>query len=252
MAPAGLAGALQSHAAAGADVDSAGFFASSFTLDNYVTVFGSAAQLGRGIVNSAIVALLTTALAIILGAPAAYALARLQVPRADAILLMVLAAQMFPAIVIVIPLFIAASKLGIDRHKAQSHPGLSVVQSADGDLGAARLFCGPSRGPRARRAHGRRIDRSDVSHDHPADLAAAAVRRGDLCLHRGVERVLLRAHHDAPGVADGADRHFVFRRPVSDGLRTDDGSGGHFGGARHSSWPSCFATPFCAALPTAC
>jgi multiple sugar transport system permease protein len=89
------------------------FSPSSFTLDNYVTVFGSAAQLAHGIANSAIVALLTTALAIILGAPAAYALARLQVPRADAILLMVLAAQMFPAIVIVIPLFIAASKLGI-------------------------------------------------------------------------------------------------------------------------------------------
>lgn len=89
------------------------FSPGSFTLNNYVAVFGSAAQLAHGIANSTIVALLTTALAIILGAPAAYALARLQVPRADAILLMVLAAQMFPAIVIVIPLFIAASKLGL-------------------------------------------------------------------------------------------------------------------------------------------
>ncbi len=89
------------------------FSAGSFTIDNYVAVFGSAAQLGRGILNSTIVAFLTTALAILLGAPAAYALARLRVAHADFLLLLILAAQMFPAIVIVIPLFIAASKLGL-------------------------------------------------------------------------------------------------------------------------------------------
>ncbi len=57
--------------------------------------------------------MLTTALAIILGAPAAYALARLNIRFAEPILLMVLAAQMFPAIVIAIPLFITASKIGL-------------------------------------------------------------------------------------------------------------------------------------------
>jgi multiple sugar transport system permease protein len=85
----------------------------SFTLDNYREVFGSAAQLGRGLLNSLIVATFTTALALILGAPAAYALARLTIPHATLLLLMILAAQMFPAIVIVIPLFIAAAKLGL-------------------------------------------------------------------------------------------------------------------------------------------
>ncbi len=89
------------------------FSPSSFTLENYSAVFGSAAQLGRGIANSLVIAVLTTALAILLGAPAAYALARLGVRHADGILLMVLAAQMFPAIVIAIPLFITASKLGL-------------------------------------------------------------------------------------------------------------------------------------------
>lgn len=89
------------------------FSPSSFTFANYLEVFSSAAQLGRAIVNSLIVATFTTALAIILGAPAAYALARLEIKHADTILLMVLAAQMFPAIVIVIPLFITASKLGL-------------------------------------------------------------------------------------------------------------------------------------------
>lgn len=89
------------------------FSAAAFTLDNYIQVFGSAAQLGKGILNSSVVALMTTALAILLGAPAAYALARLPVPGSNVFLLLVLAAQMFPAIVIVIPLFIAASKLGL-------------------------------------------------------------------------------------------------------------------------------------------
>ena len=86
---------------------------SSFTLANYLEVFSSAAQLGRAIINSLIVATFTTALDIILGAPAAYALARLEIKHAGTILLMVLAAQMFPAIVIAIPLFITASKLGL-------------------------------------------------------------------------------------------------------------------------------------------
>ena len=86
---------------------------SSFTLENYTAVFGSAAQLGRGIFNSLLISIATTALAILLGAPAAYALARLDIRHADTILLMVLAAQMFPAIVIAIPLFITASKLGL-------------------------------------------------------------------------------------------------------------------------------------------
>lgn len=85
----------------------------SFTLANFREVLGSAALLGKGLMNSVIVAGLTTFLALLVGAPAAYALARLEVKHHDALLLLILAAQMFPAIVIVIPLFIAASKLGL-------------------------------------------------------------------------------------------------------------------------------------------
>jgi multiple sugar transport system permease protein len=89
------------------------FSPSSFTLANYKEVFSSAAQLGRGLSNSLIISTLTTALALLLGAPAAYALARLDIRHADIFLLIILTAQMFPAIVIVIPLFIAAAKLGL-------------------------------------------------------------------------------------------------------------------------------------------
>jgi multiple sugar transport system permease protein len=85
----------------------------NFTFENFSTVIGAAAALGRGIVNSLIVALFSTALALLLGAPAAYALARLSVPRADAISFLILATQMLPGIAIAIPLFILISRLGL-------------------------------------------------------------------------------------------------------------------------------------------
>ncbi len=90
------------------DVSPAGF-----TLDNFIQVLYAAAALGRGIMNSAIVALFSTAVALTLGAPAAYALARLPVPRANGVAFLILATQMLPGIAIAIPLFIAISRLGL-------------------------------------------------------------------------------------------------------------------------------------------
>ncbi len=89
------------------------FSAASFTFANYAGVFSAAAQLGQGFANSFLVALFTTAVAIAVGAPAAYALARLSIPGANTILLMVLGTQMLPGIVIAIPLFIVMSHLGL-------------------------------------------------------------------------------------------------------------------------------------------
>jgi multiple sugar transport system permease protein len=85
----------------------------NFTLENFSTVLAAAAALGRGIANSLIVSLFSTALALVLGAPAAYALARLPVPRANSIAFLILATQMLPGIAIAIPLFIVISKLGL-------------------------------------------------------------------------------------------------------------------------------------------
>lgn len=85
----------------------------NFTLANFTTVIGAAAALGRGILNSLIVSSFSTAVALALGAPAGYALARLSVPRANGIAFLILATQMLPGIAIAIPLFIAISKLGL-------------------------------------------------------------------------------------------------------------------------------------------
>ncbi|MDQ0468027.1 carbohydrate ABC transporter permease [Labrys wisconsinensis] len=85
----------------------------NYTLDNFAAVAASASALGRGILNSLIVSLFSTALALALGAPAAYALARLAVPRAGLIAFLVLATQMLPGIAIAIPLFLVISQLGL-------------------------------------------------------------------------------------------------------------------------------------------
>jgi multiple sugar transport system permease protein len=89
------------------------FAFNAFTVTNYVQVLDSAVALGRGFANSLIVAFSTTLMALAIGAPAAYALARLRLPGAGPILLFVLATQMFPGIVIAIPLFIAMSRMGL-------------------------------------------------------------------------------------------------------------------------------------------
>ncbi len=90
----------------------------NFTLGNFAEVLGQGHDLQQGLFNSAIVATSTAAVALVLGSMAAYALARLQVPGSSRLLLMVLATQMFPGIVIVIPMFIVLSRIGwIDTYQ---------------------------------------------------------------------------------------------------------------------------------------
>lgn len=80
--------------------------------DNYRDVF-SGRPFALNILNSAIVSGATTVLCLLIGALAAYALARLRFRGRDAILSMVLAVSMFPGIAIVSPLYLVFSRLGI-------------------------------------------------------------------------------------------------------------------------------------------
>jgi multiple sugar transport system permease protein len=63
--------------------------------------------------NSLIVAVTASCLGVIIGAPAGYALANLGIRRSGFILMAVLASQMFPAVVLVIPLFVVLAGLGL-------------------------------------------------------------------------------------------------------------------------------------------
>jgi trehalose/maltose transport system permease protein len=82
------------------------------TLEQYRSVF-EGRPFGRYILNSAVVATLTMALALTLGAPAAYALARLPLRGAGLFLFGFLVVAMFPPISIVSPLYLGFRAAGL-------------------------------------------------------------------------------------------------------------------------------------------
>ncbi len=93
------------------------------TIENYILVLDSSRGLFSGLINSFIIAFFTSAVGLTVGSTAAYALARLNVPGSNKILLMILATQMFPGIVIAIPLFLVMSRIGL----VDTHFGLIIV-----------------------------------------------------------------------------------------------------------------------------
>jgi multiple sugar transport system permease protein len=82
------------------------------SLEHYRAVF-EGRPFYRYILNSAVVAFGTTLLALVLGAPAAYALARLELRGARTLLFAFLAVSMVPPIAIVSPLYLAIRALGL-------------------------------------------------------------------------------------------------------------------------------------------
>ena len=94
-----------------------------FTWMNYQGVLATGQSLLPAMRNSLIVSVLTTSIALALGSAAAYAIARLETPGGSRLALMVLATQMFPGIVIIIPLFILLSRLGL----IDTYAGLVLV-----------------------------------------------------------------------------------------------------------------------------
>jgi len=80
------------------------------TLDNFRAVF-AVNQFPRNVLNSFVVASLTTLLTLVLGSPAAYALSRLRVRRRNILLALFLGIAIFPAIGMVGPLYVGMAKL---------------------------------------------------------------------------------------------------------------------------------------------
>jgi multiple sugar transport system permease protein len=85
---------------------------SAFTLSHYEVVFTQSA-VPRALLNSLGIAGLTTALACVLGVPAAYALATLRVPASGALMLGIVASTAFPQIATVSPLYLLMRELGL-------------------------------------------------------------------------------------------------------------------------------------------
>lgn len=102
----------------------------AFTLDNFANLFG--ARGGRGellflqhTLNSLVVALATTAVGVTLSCTAAYALSRFEFPGRKTGLTTFLVVQMFPATLLLLPLYVILDKLGL----LNSIAGLVLVYS---------------------------------------------------------------------------------------------------------------------------
>jgi multiple sugar transport system permease protein len=88
------------------------FLPAAPTLDNYVTAF-TAQPILRFMWNSLVVATLSTALCVFVGALAAYALTRLRLPLRNLMLGLLLAVSMFPLISLMVPLFKLMREAGL-------------------------------------------------------------------------------------------------------------------------------------------
>ncbi len=140
--------------------------------------------LARAIANSVVVGLSTTALSLVLAAPAAFAVARLEFPGRRLLLGVALAISMFPPIATVGPLYVGLRAVGL----LDTLPGL-VVPYASFSLPLALFLL------------------TQTFRDLPVELYRAA--RVDGCTAAGaLRRVLLPLA--APGLATSALIVFVF------------------------------------------
>ena len=109
--------------------DTSPFF-SHVTLDNFATAFSTARgnHFGRALGNSLIVGTITTAVALIVGVFASYALARLNFRGKYLVLGFILGASMFPGVALVTPLFQLFTNIGwIGTYQALIIPNISFV-----------------------------------------------------------------------------------------------------------------------------
>ncbi len=91
---------------------------SSVTLDHFKDLFGARGGDGsllflRSTVNSLVVAVATTVVGVVLSCTAAYALSRFRFPGRKAGLTTFLVVQMFPATLLLLPLYVVLDKLGL-------------------------------------------------------------------------------------------------------------------------------------------
>jgi multiple sugar transport system permease protein len=95
-----------------ASVADGAFWPNEWTLENYRGIFRES-LFTRALVNSIGIALISTALAVVLGSMAAYAIARLRFPGKKLMIGLALLIAMFPQISLVSPLFELWRRLGI-------------------------------------------------------------------------------------------------------------------------------------------
>ena len=100
------------------------------TLENFRNAFDTSRgnNFGKALLNSVIIGSATTAVALVLGVLAAYALARMAFAGKYLVSGLILSASMFPAVVLVTPLFQLFTDIGwIGQYQAMIIPNISFV-----------------------------------------------------------------------------------------------------------------------------
>ena len=196
---------------------------------NYSKVF-SDGGFGQAALNSVLVAVLSSVLAVVVAAPCAYALARRRNRVSGAMSMTFAMGLGVPGQVMVVPLFIGMAKANLD----DSQPGLILVY-----LGLAMpftvylltgFFSGIPQVLGGGRGTGRRRGTAHLHQGHPAGGARRADHRVPAAVHLGVERDTVRDRADPqPGQGDAAGGA-VQLRP---------------GGAARTVWTGARCSPGC-------
>lgn len=95
------------------------------TLDPYQSVLADP-SISRALINTAVIAIGTTILTLVVAIPASYGLARLKIPFVPAILLLFLVVQMVPAVNIALPMFALFSNAGL----VNTYQGLIIANAS--------------------------------------------------------------------------------------------------------------------------
>ena len=106
------------------------FYPTHVTLDNYKTVFDTSLgnHFAQDLLNSLIIGVCTTIIAMAAGVFCAYALARLEFPGKYVLLGVILASSMFPPVALVTPLFQLFTNIGwIGQYQALIIPDISFA-----------------------------------------------------------------------------------------------------------------------------
>jgi multiple sugar transport system permease protein len=104
------------------------FFPNPISMENFEAVFGPDVGFGRSLVNSLIVAGVTTVLTLLVGTFAAYTLARMDFKFKALVAAVIIATSMFPGISLIVPLLKLFTEIGwINTYQAMIVPSLSFA-----------------------------------------------------------------------------------------------------------------------------
>ncbi|MFD0479461.1 carbohydrate ABC transporter permease [Nonomuraea thailandensis] len=111
-----------------ADIYDKSPFPSPWSLESYEAVFAPDLGFGQSLLNSLVVAGVTTTVTLVVGTLAAYALARLAFRGKNVVLALVIAVSMFPGALLIVPLLELFTTIGwINTYQAMIVPSMSFA-----------------------------------------------------------------------------------------------------------------------------